>query len=370
MSRPLRVLYEASLARNPAGTGTYVRGLEAALQARAEVEIVPVSFEPRSAGTLDTRAKSVAGRAVNTVHHLAYYAQVLPQQARRAGCDLIYCPSSLVPLRGATPLLMTVFDLTPLTHASTQDWLSRQYLAAMLRIGIRRAAGIATISQAVSAEIVGRFPRLPASRLTVAYPGPNPELLDATPIRPAVPDRPYVLMVGTVEPRKNHLTALRALAEHRRRRPGSRLGLVAAGSAGWHYGPVERAVVDLGLAGQVTWLGSIEPGGLKWLYQHARGLLFPSLYEGFGLPVLEAMRLECPVVAARIPPVVEIVGDAATLLDPTDVAGWAEALTALEDGSGSATQVQVARERAGQFTWEACARSAVTAIEAAAGYRR
>jgi alpha-1,3-rhamnosyl/mannosyltransferase len=362
----LRVLYDASLATNPAGTGTYVRGLLAGLGSRPEIELVTTSFESGSAATLDTRQKGPLGRASTSLRHLAYYLQALPRRARELACDLIYCPSSLVPLRGSTSLVMTVFDLTPLRYSSTQDWLSRQYITGMMRAGLRRASGIVTISHAVGAELVDRFPQLRPEQVSVAYPGPNPELLGAPPVRPTLPDRPYALMVGTVEPRKNHITALRALAEHRRRRPGSELMLVAAGSAGWQYGPILGAIDELGLTDHVVRLGVVDPGRLKWLYQGAQGLLFPSVYEGFGLPVLEALYLECPVIAAEIPSVVEITGPAATLLPPTDVGAWAAALDGIAQGGrrdGGAGAAGL--ERAGRFTWEACAEAALTAMRAA-----
>jgi glycosyltransferase involved in cell wall biosynthesis len=266
---------------------------------------------------------------------------------------------------------MTVYDLTPLRYSSTQDWLSRQYIAGMMRAGVRGASRICTISNAVGTELVDRFPHLRPERVSVAYPGPNPDLLAAQPTRATLPDRPFALMVGTVEPRKNHITALRALAEHRRHWPGSNLMLVAAGSAGWQYGPILEAIEELGLKDHVVRLGVVAPGTLKWLYQAAQALLFPSLYEGFGLPVLEALYLECPVIAAEIPSVVEITGSAATLLPPTEVGAWAAALDAIAEGAPRGRGVNPAGlERARRFTWEACADAAVAAIQATERQKR
>jgi len=367
-SRRPRILYDVSLAGNPAGTGTYVRGLLAGLQAHPDLELITTTFESDSATTVDTARKTPASRLRSSLRHLRYYLHTLPRRARALDCDLVFCPSSLVPLRGSVPYVMTVFDLTPLRFSSTQDWISRQYLAGMMRAGIRRASAICTISYAVAGEITTHgFTTVPPGRVHVTYPGPNPELLRAADEAPALPDRPFALMVGTVEPRKNHLTALRAFAEHRRRRPSSELMLVAAGSAGWHYRPVLEAIAELNLADHVVRLGTIEPGVLKWLYQHARALLFPSLYEGFGLPVLEAIYLGCPVVAARLPSVVEITGEAALLLEPTDVPAWASALDGLQEAQRDDQVVEAGRRRASRFTWEACAAEAVAAVRAALG---
>ena len=369
MSKPLRVLCDASLASNPAGTGTYVRGLLGALEARDDVEIVETTFHSTSAGTVDLARKAPLARLTNGVNHLAYYLRALPRRAQALGCDVIFCPSGLVPVRARTPFVMTVYDLTLLRYPRTMDWLSRSYLTGMLRWGVPRAAAICTISRAVREEVAERF-RIPRERIVVTYPGPNPELLRAEPAPTPIPDRPYVLMVGTVEPRKNHLTVLRALADHLRQRPSSDLMLVAAGSAGWRYGPVVRAIDELGLRDRVVRLGAVDPGALKWLYQHALALLFPSLYEGFGLPVLEALSLRCPVVAARIPSVIEITGDTGTLLEPTDVAAWAGALDFLVDGHRDPAALAAGLERAVRFTWEACAASAVDAIHVAVGANR
>jgi glycosyltransferase involved in cell wall biosynthesis len=369
VSKP-RVLYDATLAVNPAGTGTFVRGLLEGLKAQADIEILTSAFESTALSALDTDRRGLAARLRNSLRHLDYYLNVLPRRAEAMACDIIYCPSSLVPLRGRRPFLTTVFDLTQLTFSSTQDRLSGAYARAMLRRGLARATAFCTISRAVRAELTERFANIRPERVHVTYPGPNPHLLAAAAVPAAIPDRPFVLMVGTVEPRKNHLTMLRALAEHVTRRPGSGLTLVAAGSAGWRYQPVLRAMDELGLRDRVVRLGPVDPGALKWLYQHARALAFPSLYEGFGLPVLEALYLQCPVVASRIPSVVEIIGDDGRLLEPGNVSAWATALDELIDGPRDAAGLAAGLERARRFTWDACARSAVEAIYAALGSRR
>jgi glycosyltransferase involved in cell wall biosynthesis len=249
-----------------------------------------------------------------------------------------------------------------MTFSGTMDRVSGTYIRAMLAAGMRRSAGVCTISNAVAAEIRERFPKL-HGRVAVAYPGPNPDLIDATPSPAEIPDAPFVLMVGTLEPRKNHLTVIRALADHVARRPASTLRLALAGSAGWLYEPLLREITQLGLESRVSRLGNVEPGVLKWLYQQAAALLFPSLYEGFGLPVLEAFALGCPVVAARIGSVAEIAdGESAVLLEPTDVAAWASALDKIDAGALPAGMVEAGRRRAEQFTWAGCADSVVTLI--------
>jgi glycosyltransferase involved in cell wall biosynthesis len=358
----MRMLYDDSLARNPAGTGTFVRGLRSGLHARTDIELVTVRSSLDGASDLDVPGKRLGGRLGRAGAHLRHYLVDLPGQARAQRCDAIFCPTSLGPLRGRIPSFITLFDLSPLTHSATMDRVSGQYIRAMLGAGLKRSAGVCTISRAVADEIGARYPSL-QGRIAVAYPGPNGELIDAVPSAPDLPDAPFLLMVGTLEPRKNHLTIVRALHDHVRRRPGSPLRLVLAGSAGWLYQPVLDAIGELGLESRVVRLGKVEPGVLKWLYQHAAALLFPSLYEGFGLPVLEAFALGCPVVAARIGSVVEIAdGDAAVLLEPTGVPAWAAALDSIEAGALPPGMVEAARQRAQRFTWAGCADAVVTLI--------
>jgi glycosyltransferase involved in cell wall biosynthesis len=358
----MRILYDDSLAMNPAGTGTFVRGLLAGLRARSDVEIVAGRSRLDGAPNLDVRDKRLGGRLGRAWYHLRHYLHDLPDNAQRLECDAIYCPTSLGPLRGRVPSFITLFDLSPLTHAATIDQISGRYIRAMLRVGLNRSAGVSTISQAVAAEIRQRFPHLHGA-VAVAYPGPNLDLIEAAAAAPEIPEAPFLLMVGTLEPRKNHLTIVRALADHVRRRPTSPLRLVLAGSPGWLYDPVLAAIEQLGLQSRVSRLGKVDAGVLKWLYQKAAALVFPSLYEGFGLPVVEAFALGCPVVAARIDSVVEIAQeDSAVLLEPTDVPAWASALDTIEARRLPPGMVDAARQRAQDFTWPRCAESVVTLI--------
>jgi glycosyltransferase involved in cell wall biosynthesis len=363
------VLYDATLTGNPAGTGTYVRGLLGGLRRRSDLELVTASLESASVRTLDTGRKRPASRLTNSLRHLTYYLNTLPRRAVETRADVIFCPSSLVPLRGETPFVMTVYDMTVRRYPQTLDTMSRLYAARMLRRGLARSRAICTISRAVADEIAA-LPDRAGQPIKVAYPGPNPDLLAAVPEAIDVGGRPYLLMVGTLEPRKNQVTALQAFAAYREAHPESDLLLVLAGSPGWRYGEVLQAIDRLGLDPHVRRPGSVSVGQLKWLYQQARALLFPSLYEGFGLPVLEAFALKCPVVCADIPPLREIAGsDAATLLDPIEVAAWTQAMSRLASQPADAERIERAYARAADFSWERSAAAAVEAMREAAPAR-
>jgi len=356
-----RVLYDASPAHNPAGTGTFTRGLLTALRSTPGIEVVVSESRGAAFTSIDVGAKRRLGRLANAANHLRYFGVDLPARARRAGCDVIFSPSTLGPMTGRTPSIITVYDLSPIRYASTMHWTNRRYLQTMLRWQVRRAAAICTISNAVRGELLEAFPRRSPQSVHVVTVGPDPELLRATPVPVSGLDEPFFLMVGTIEPRKNHLTALRAFAAYRDRHPSTDATLVMAGSRGWLYQPVLDMIDTLGLRDRVRLLGRVEPGQLHWLYRHARALLFPSLYEGFGIPVLEAFLLECPVIAARIPSVMEIAGEqTATLLEPLDTAQWAAAIEAAAPPSPD--MLSRARTRATDFSWEQSAQDLREAV--------
>ena len=361
----VRILYDNALARNPAGTGSVVRGLGRALAARPDVEFRTPPEGLQATAAVDVGQRSRLRRGWNALAHLQYYAAVLPKAARAQGCDLIVCPTPLGPLRGRTPSLITIHDLSPVRYPQTMDRYSRAYIRAMTAVGVARAAAICTVSHAVAAEVKAHYRAAQRRPVGVAYQGPNPDLLAANALPAPGIDGRFLLMVGTLEPRKNHLTVLEAFADHRRRAPESDLSLVMAGSPGWRYHPVLAAIERLGLASRVRRLGVVEPGTLKWLYQNAQALLFPSLYEGFGIPVLEGFALGCPVVASRIPAVVEVAGSAAWLLDPLDVPAWSQAIDAVAAERLPENMRAAGLQRAQQFTWEDCASSVVALLQCA-----
>lgn len=365
-SRVLRVLYDDSLAQNPAGSGTVARGLLAALQATEGVDIVVSEFGRASVASIDVGQKTLTRRLLNAVGHLRYFGVELPARARQSRCDIIFSPSSLGPLRGSTPAAITIHDLSPLRYASTFHWVNRAYLQGMLRWQLRRSAAVITGTHAVRGELLGRFGRLRSDRVSVVPDAPDPALLQAPPTPVAAIGDEFFLMVGTIEPRKNHITAIRAFAAYLERQPQSKLALVIAGSPGWLYQPVLDTIQSLGLGSRVLRLGRVDAGRLNWLYRNARALLFPSLYEGFGIPPLEAFALSCPVIASRIDAVVEVAGETtATLVDPEDVPGWARAIEAAASSPPDSDRMARARERARQYTWAASAKTLLDALMAA-----
>src|SRR5438132_883282 len=180
MARTLRVLFDDALALNPAGTGTFTRGIQTPLSRLDGIELIPAGWAARP-HQLDIVNKGVLRRMRNGADRVWYYLDTLPRLAARNRCDVIYCPAALTALRGRVPAVMTVFDMTTRLFPHTLDPLSGIYARQMLRIGLRRSSTICTISQAVRAELLSRYPRLTPDRVQVAYPGPSPELMQADP---------------------------------------------------------------------------------------------------------------------------------------------------------------------------------------------
>ena len=273
----------------------------------------------------------------------------LPLAAR--GCDLVYSPANLAPLASGRNAVV-IHDLAALRHP---EWYGRAYAAwqrALLPRLARRAAVLLTVSEFSKGEIV-EVTGVDPERVHVA-PGGVDERFSPNARRPVA--RPYVLTVATRSARKNLAaldTARAVLAERG-------IDLVAAGSG--------RAYMPSGNGGPRP-LGYVPEPGLPALYAGASAFVLPSLYEGLGLPCLEAMASGTPVVASNRTALPETCGDAALLVDPADPAAIADAVLAAL-GHERERLVSAGLERARGFSWERTARLTDAAIAAASGRRR
>jgi glycosyltransferase involved in cell wall biosynthesis len=187
--------------------------------------------------------------------------------------------------------------------------------------------------------------------------------MEAVRDRYGLPPR-FILSVGTLEPGKNQTTLVRAF--HRLKGKGLEQGLVIAGQKGWMYEKLFRLVDGLGLRDEVRFVGYVPADDLVAVYNMADLFVFPSLYEGFGLPPLEAMACGLPVVASSAPALAEVLNGAAILVTPSDVDALAEASArALGDRRLRSRLRRQGLERASQFSWQRTARGTVAAYEAA-----
>jgi glycosyltransferase involved in cell wall biosynthesis len=276
-------------------------------------------------------------------------------------CPLIHAPSVAVPPAGRARLVVNVHDVAPLLYPETFTPRGRRFHRQGIRAAARRADLVITGSQAAADELA-TYTSIPTERVRVVHngvdaaPAPPDAVVEAV-ARYGLAGAPYVLSVGSLEPRKNLRTLVSAFA----RMPlgdgaGARLALV--GPTGW----LARGLVDAGdqdrLGDRLRWLGFVGDADLRALYAGARIFALPSLHEGFGLPVLEAMVQATPVVCADIAALREVSAGAARLVPPEDPEAWAATLSELlADDDGLADLAAAGCRRASQFSWETTVRA-------------
>jgi glycosyltransferase involved in cell wall biosynthesis len=270
----------------------------------------------------------------------------LPYAAARARVDLLHMLGAPTPVLWRGCAAMTVHDATPWLHPDAAG--ARWYARPLYPQALSRAAAIFTVSEAAREDLV-RSAGAPRERVFVTPNGVDPRLFELRP--PDGPRAPYLLAVGTFEPRKNLpvlLDAFRAL-----RRDGRDLQLVVVGRQAF------TQLLPLGeLAPHVRLTGAVPDDALHALYAGAACFVMPSLHEGFGLPLAEAMAAGVPAVASDIPALREVGGETVRYADPRDAQGLAAAIrAALDDREGSQLRAAAARGRARRFRWEETARA-------------
>ena len=245
--------------------------------------------------------------------------------------------------------LVTVHDLTAWRFPELVDDHSRAY-PALLRRAVDGGAHVHCVSQAVSREVVGDLGIDPAI-VHVIPNGFDPVAPgDAAAARQRI-GRPYVLSIGTIEPRKDYVGLVRAMAAVWDEHPDVKLVIV--GGDGWGVEAFEAAVRQSGAEERVLRVGYVSDGDKADLLAGAEMLVYPSVYEGFGLPVLEAMDRSLPVVATAVDAVTEVAGDAAELVTPGDLDGLADAIiTVLTDDEHRDRLVAAGRCRSTAFSWD------------------
>lgn len=286
-----------------------------------------------------------------------------------AQADVAFFPHYDAPMVGLPRRsVVTVHDLIHFKVPEAFSPWRRRVGKVLLHRGVRAAARVLTVSEATSRDLVEWFPSA-APKLRVVPNGvgpffrPSPEG-ERRDLPPGVAS-PYLLCVGNRKPHKNLAAAVETLAELRAERPD--LSLVVAGDVydGWEA--VLRRAEALGVRDRLVEMEGVNDAQLRSLYSGCEALLFPSLYEGFGLPVLEAMACGAPVVASNRSSVPEVVGDAGLLADPERPAEMAAAVLRLRREPGLREElVRRGRERAAAFTWERAAREILDVLHGVA----
>lgn len=328
------------------------------LDVRLFVNRLTVAAHPGLVERYATTVGPVDGRSRPL--RVAAEATWLAAEARRQGLDVVHHLGGTMPLVRTAPGIVTVHDLQPFTRPEGFRRAKRAYLRVTVGPSVRRARWVTTLSSWVRDDIVARCGADPA-RIVVIPPGADarppvdPGRVAALRRRLGLGDRPFVVYPGITYAHKNHRTLVRALAVLRDRGGPVPVAVLPGGP-----GDAETALRDevdrLGLRDLVRRPGRVPEDDLWLLYGAAAALTLPSRYEGFGLPVLEAMSAGCPVLAARVCALPEVVDGGGVLLDPDDPAAWADAIgRVVTDPVRRADLASRARARAAAFTWDRAA---------------
>lgn len=280
----------------------------------------------------------------------------------------------LPPVARGTRTLLTVHDMSFVRAPETASPDLRAYLNKVVPRSVQRADHILADSVATKADLIALYGTAP-DKISVLLSGVSDHFAPVTDLeriaamraKYKIGDGPYILAVGTVQPRKNFERLIRCLATL----PASLadVKLVIAGGRGWLQGPIYRAVADLKLLDRVIFTGFADDADLPTLYSGARLLAYPSLYEGFGLPILEAMRCRVPVLSGNASSLPEVAGEAALLVDPTDNEAIRDGLICLlTDDALRAKLISAGTIQAQPFSWDRAARKLADTYKQVIGY--
>lgn len=293
----------------------------------------------------------------------------LPVQLLTGKLDLFHSPDFVLPpVGGNIPTLLTVHDLSFVHYPKAFTPALTNYLYTVVPWSIGRATHIVADSRATKEDLI-KFWKVDPVRITVIYSGVGSDFRPVTAGKQIAQVRekydlgqtPYLLSVGTLQPRKNYQMLIRAFAPVAARYPHS---LVIAGGKGWLFDQILAEATRLGIEDRVRFVGFVDDADLAALYSEATLFVFPSLYEGFGLPLLEAMACGVPVLSANASSLPEVAGEAALLLPPHGTEEWTGSMIVLLDDPSRRTQmVANGFRQARQFTWHKAAKQLLSLYE-------
>ena len=368
-------LFQSQDYRN-AGISRYIRGVCAHLPTVPGDErfVVYTNESLRSWPEVEGRRLRLAPTRLPTVSpvaRIAWEQVVLPVLAWRDRLDVLHCPLNVLPIASRVPVVLTIHDLTFLRYPERFHPAKQRYLATFTRYAARHASRIVTDSASTRADVIDAF-GIDPNRVAVVYPGVDPDFRPydgegesphAFRARMGVPEQ-YVLYLGTLEPRKNVDRLVRAFA--RLVWEGLPHTLVLAGGRGWDYAAIDRAIADEGIGHRVIVPGYVRREDQPLWYSAAELFVYPSQYEGFGLPVLEALACGTPVVTSDASSLPEVVGRAGITIDPTDEVALTDAMRSVLTETRVATHLREAGPaQALSFTWAEAAAGCVRAYREA-----
>lgn len=346
------------------GIGRYVVEMCGALGKQGHALVLYLPEPPHSPLPLLPGCELRIGNFKGPWRRAVWSMTALPKAAGQDQLDLFWGPAHRLPpgLPSHVPTIVTIHDLVWLQAADTMRWQTWLGERAFMGTSLKRARHIVADSEATAEDIIAFYPDA-AGRVDVVYPGlttlPPPGGRTLAPVDDQGQKQRYALFVGTLEPRKNLARLLQAFASI----PASSLSdlkLVIAGGQGWRMGDLSALISHHGLQDRVLLSGYVSDAELAQLYASADFLLMPSLYEGFGFPIIEAQSFGVPVITSNRSSMPEVAGDGAILVDPENNADIADAILRLD----SDPDLRVAlgnkgRENARRFSWDKAARELV-----------
>lgn len=301
-------------------------------------------------------------QAVKAKRRLSWWALGLPRYGNKNQLELFHGTNYEIPVWGRFPKILTIHDLSQLLHRETHTTAVVRRARRRLPLMAKAATMIITATESVKHEICEHLRVEPDKVAVTPYAArdqfrpTSPQLNIEVKKRLGLEDE-FVLFVGTIEPRKNLITLVKAFAELLLT-TDLRPQLVIAGKEGWLTGELFNYIAESDVKERIVFLGYVSDTDLAALYSSCKAFVYPSLYEGFGLPPLEAMACGAPVITSHIPTIMETVGSAAKLVAPDDVQGLAESLAQLLTDQEKRRQLSSAGlQRAKEFTWEKTARA-------------
>jgi len=351
----MRVGIDVAILSSPAtGIGYHILCLVQAL-ARVERDIEFVLFgAPPSLLASMPHCENLQVRTaarLQGIKRLVWQQTALPWLAACAQVDVLHCPDFSRPLFSSVPIVNTIHDLSYLAPQPFFPFTKRMYKRALGHLALKHSDRIIVVSEFTRMEVLRHYP-IDAQRVNVIHHGVNPVLR----ARREEPKHPFLLFVGTLEQRKDLVTLLRAFDVVRERGWISHR-LILVGQPGFGWSRIKAAIAASRYHQDIEICGYLKREAVEELLQTADLFVYPSVYEGFGMPVLEAMACGTPVVCSRAASLPEVGGDAVEYFEPTRVEGLAAAMERVL--SSTERQAELRRkglERAKLFSWEECAR--------------
>ncbi|NMB84444.1 glycosyltransferase family 4 protein [Candidatus Roizmanbacteria bacterium] len=278
--------------------------------------------------------------------------------------DIFFSPAHYAPRFCSVPYVVTIHDLAYLYYPD--EFLKKDLykLKKWTSYSLKNAASVIAVSQSTKKDILKNYP-VPENKIKVIYNGYEKKLKNKIALKRLKETngkQPFILYVGTIQPRKNIDTLIKAFADFKRE--NEEYKLIIAGKKGWLFESVFDLVNELGLSDSVYFTDYISDRQLAYLYQNAFCLVLPSFYEGFGIPVLEAMSFGCPVIASFSSSLPEVGGDACLYFNPKNLKDLSDKLRLLKKDGGLRSQLtKKGKLRIKLFSWKDCAEQTLNVLK-------